>query len=377
MGRSLIASEIGIKRAEEALIDLGFTKTFLAETKLLCSRSTVTSFFGRKPITHENFNKICSALKLQWRDIAEREKEVSVQSLVTDEILKPVDLLITSTTKSIKPELEQPSNDVNLENKQPYLILTVMDFDKQVENFEEQVDNKEIGEIVRFLQRITIDDSIKIIEIQGTEFGTALTLAGTAAALVKIKTLHELRELTEVKRKFITRIGLENLSGSDFSGSDLCRADLSGADLSKSNFSKSNLSGAKLSGADLTEADLTETKLTEANLTKAKLIRTNLTEAKLIRANLTEADLTEAKLIRANLTEANLLRADLTEADITEADLTKTKLIQAILWRVNFGKVNSVEFAAFGSNNGMSQEVLSDLKTRGATIDNDGKFNWL
>ena len=70
------ATPEGIERAERALKRSGFgSKSNFAESVLI-SRSTVTKFFGQKPIQLDSFQKICQELKLSdWKEIAGIKKE--------------------------------------------------------------------------------------------------------------------------------------------------------------------------------------------------------------------------------------------------------------------------------------------------------------
>ena len=63
----IVCSQKNIKRAEKALVSLGFdSKNSLAKYCLL-SRNTVTKFFNQQPIQPDSFKRICEALKLNWQ----------------------------------------------------------------------------------------------------------------------------------------------------------------------------------------------------------------------------------------------------------------------------------------------------------------------
>lgn len=67
--RSLRASSQGIRRANQAILSFPSKADLAADLEL--SRATVQKFFARKPISRENFHKICQRLDLPWQEIAE------------------------------------------------------------------------------------------------------------------------------------------------------------------------------------------------------------------------------------------------------------------------------------------------------------------
>jgi len=168
MARSLIATKTGVKLAEVKLIDLGLNQTVLLK-KLpnITSRSTVSNFFKRIPITHENFTEICRTLKLEWRDIAEMVEEGIMESVISDAI-----------------------RETNLVEKQLRLAFAIA-------GTVDQVDQPKLTAIVKLLRQITGDASIEIVDIQ--EGSIKLILTGTLEALSKIQTLYRSGELPEVE----------------------------------------------------------------------------------------------------------------------------------------------------------------------------------
>jgi uncharacterized protein YjbI with pentapeptide repeats len=130
------------------------------------------------------------------------------------------------------------------------------------------------------------------------------------------------------------------------------------SDLAGGNFLAANLTGLAVSGADLSRAnfrgaDLTDTDLSEANLSQAKFGGADLSGAYLGNANLSQAD-----LHRAGLALANLIGADLTGANLAYANLTQANLSGA-----------TVVNAKFSENAGLSEEVVLNLKQRGAIFE--------
>jgi DNA-binding Xre family transcriptional regulator len=78
---TITASPELIKRAEKALIRLGFTSQFdFIETKKVTSRSTLTKFFKGESIAIDSFKTICEALTLNWQDFLPTEQPVEMSS---------------------------------------------------------------------------------------------------------------------------------------------------------------------------------------------------------------------------------------------------------------------------------------------------------
>ena len=75
---TIAASEAGIEKAKEALIDKGWSRQDLANSVVLgegknrqksIDIQTVNKFFTQKPIRPQYFVGICKALELNWQDI--------------------------------------------------------------------------------------------------------------------------------------------------------------------------------------------------------------------------------------------------------------------------------------------------------------------
>jgi uncharacterized protein YjbI with pentapeptide repeats/DNA-binding Xre family transcriptional regulator len=348
MARTLIATEMGAKRAKEALIDLGITQTVLAEKRLKYSRSTVSNFFNRKPIAHENFTEICKILKLEWRDIAEINEDVITGSN-SEENITLVKKGVTS------PELQHPVYEANQTDNEELATFTTETItaasseriEKQIRlafaiaGTVDQVDQKKLTAIVKLLRQVTGDSSISIIDIQ--EGSIKLILEATPEALAKIQTLYRSGKLTEVEGASIVNVGFENLKG---------------ASLREVNFKEANLQGVDLRGATLIEATFLK-----ANLSGADLRGTDFSGAELCRANLSRANLCGAELCRANLSGANLSGADLSGANLSEANFSRANLSRIELCGAN------IELARFGFNKGISEEMKRDLISRGAIFE--------
>ena len=146
MARSLVATEIGVKRAKEALIDLGMNQTILVK-RLGFARATVSNFFNRKPIAHENFTEICKILKLEWRDITEIAEEETTQDDAPESSATPV------SSKSVKEEFQKIDDKVKQVEKQIRLAFAIA-------GTVDQVDQAKLNAIVKLLRKITGDASI-------------------------------------------------------------------------------------------------------------------------------------------------------------------------------------------------------------------------
>ena len=437
MARSLVATEIGVKRAKEALIDLGITQTVLAEKRLKYSRSTVSNFFNRKPIAHENFTEICKILKLEWRDITEIAEEEATQDDA------PESSATTVSSKSAKEEFQPIDDTVKQVEKQIRLAFAIA-------GTVNQVDEAKLNAIVKLLRQITGDASIEIVDIQ--EGSIELILTGTPEALVKIQTLYRHGKLTKIKGVLILNVGFENLSGYDLRRIDLSeilvpilglkdlsknkyivdsiaeilrlsisinlfislsmltgllafhwlavlslaillsleifrRFDLREANLNRANLSGTDLSGAILWGANLSGTDLSGANLWGADLSGTNLKRVDLSEADLSGANLKRADIRDSNLSGANLRRVDLIEADLSRANLSGANLSRVNFRGANLCKTNFRGANLrrsdlretdfteaiVELARFGLNQGISQDMKQYLISRGAVFDS-GKY---
>ena len=189
MARSLVATEIGVKRAKEALIDLGMNQTILVKS-LELSRATVSKFFGREPIAHENFTKICKKLKLEWRDITGKVEEEPMKGVELTETCSQANIDTISMAMSARNKPQRYYPDTNSIEEKPlvsFVIAGTLD----------QVDQRILTVIVELLRQKTSDISIAIVDIQ--EGSIKLILTGTPEALEMIQSLYRSGELTEVE----------------------------------------------------------------------------------------------------------------------------------------------------------------------------------
>jgi uncharacterized protein YjbI with pentapeptide repeats len=347
---TLKASELGIVKAKNALIRLGFeSKSNFAASQLI-SRSTVTKFFQSEKIQLDSFKRICTALKLSWQEAAGMlEAEKQKGSLVLDQN-------ISGETEEVgrMPTLRRQVTIVNPNSEKIKAVITL----------DGDVDSVDSWEIIQLLLRQNSGNSINIIDIESGSI--RLTVEGYREDIQKLVGNIRLRELTELsgvpvenieiltknldankigKWHLVKEIIDSTIIGRKLIGANLSDANLSGADLIGANLSDSDLSGTYLSGAYLNDADLSDANLSGADLIGANLIGANLSRANLIAANLGGADLGDANLsgadlIGANLSGTNLNGANLSGADLSGADLIGADLIGANLIGANLSHAN-------------------------------------
>ncbi len=90
MGRSHRASETGLEKAKKAFDLKGRSQDFLAG-RADCSREPVINFFARRPVAKPLFQAFCTALGLEWEEIAELEAdEAPERSLSIDALIASV-----------------------------------------------------------------------------------------------------------------------------------------------------------------------------------------------------------------------------------------------------------------------------------------------
>jgi Pentapeptide repeats (8 copies) len=142
-----------------------------------------------------------------------------------------------------------------------------------------------------------------------------------------------------------------NFNNCNLAYTNLTRAILNGSKLRKAILTGSILIHAKLRGVDLTGADLSGKNLPGSYMG----IYEN-------GANLSYADLSEANLTKANLSCTDLTRANFSRTNLSDADLTGANLSQIIL----DGAI--VTNTRFKNNEGMTEELRSDLERRGASF---------
>lgn len=93
VGRSLQASQEGIKRAQTALLGMGLTQQQLAD-RLNVTRQPIGKFFTGKSLRGDLFVEICKTLKLDWQEIA------GMATVSTP--LQEIDVLVQSIRENVR-----------------------------------------------------------------------------------------------------------------------------------------------------------------------------------------------------------------------------------------------------------------------------------
>lgn len=111
--RSLRIQAQYIQKANNALIGLGLTKKEFAEARLQLSRSTVSNCLNGKPISKENFVRICDVLKLDWEEMAGLKTNTQTSSVGIahatedkEQSSKDITLLVNQWREQVKADIE-------------------------------------------------------------------------------------------------------------------------------------------------------------------------------------------------------------------------------------------------------------------------------
>lgn len=132
MGRSFHASSLGAKRALKALDAKGWTKKYLSDCTQ-CSRPTLHKFFKGESVDKEIFQNICSALELEWKEIAELPA-------YTEDTVDTVDSLVETVRQKIHDDIEYLCGAIRvLEMTHPVkleAIYTTVNIQEEYKDFE-------------------------------------------------------------------------------------------------------------------------------------------------------------------------------------------------------------------------------------------------
>ena len=371
------ATSEGLKKAEKALIRLGFeTKSNFAKAKLI-SRSTVTKFFQGKPVQVDTLKRICEELTLNWQEIAGLKQNESLSrpgSQQPETSGSSGQDIIDEGTEQVPSSTLQVSV-IDRESQRVKAVITL-------EGDDDFINLALFQTILRSGYQVHIIDmregSIKLYIEGSPEEINRLRSHVNSGELKQlddfaIRSIQELNddsfeeETTKASDKWhlVEEIVNQGAKGRSLESVDLSDADLRGADLRGANLIHANLIHADLSDADLIRADLIRADLIDANLSSANLVYANLSGAKLRGANLRGAKLRGANLIGADLSSADLSSADLIGADLSSANLSSADLSSADL---TCAKLSGAEVrnTRFGGNSGISESLNRDLIERGA-----------
>ncbi|MFN6572377.1 pentapeptide repeat-containing protein [Dendronalium sp. ChiSLP03b] len=404
------ASPEGISKAERALKRLGFeSKSNFAKSQLI-SRSTVTNFFQRKPIQLDSFKRICEALKLNWREIAELTEKKQPNQL-------PTSSYSTLDVDVVVEQVQLKQRQVTVIDKQSKKIKAVITLEGDVDSVQNwkiiqsalrvySGDTIEITDIKEGSIRLFVEGSPKDIErlVSSINSGELKTVRGFPVEDVQILSESSDDESTESDEKWrlVQEIVSQTINRRRLSGVDLSDTDLSSAYLRTADLSDADLRNADLSGADLVGADLRNADLRNADLIGSYLISADLSDADLRNADLSDADLRNADLSRANIDEVtqldskwclvwqivnrqvfgrDLSKADLKNANLSGADLIGANLIGANLSYANLIGVNLSDANLIGANlsgadligaNLSGAELTSAIVTNALFVDSEG-----
>jgi tetratricopeptide (TPR) repeat protein len=319
---TISASSEGVKRAENALIGLGFdSKSDFAKSKFL-ARTTVTKFFQCESIQLDSFKKICQELELDWRKIAGISEEKPSQ--------------IPGITDCINPDINEGGEKMLT----PTFYRQVTVIDKKANTLKAEM--KLIGDIksledlssVELNLREVSGDTIKIIDIK--EGSIRLTVEGSQEDIDRLVSRIKSGELKEVSGFPVADVQILSESSEDDESNELNNKWHLVREIVTQGFRHRNLSGVDLSDADLSGANLNVANLSDADLSDADLSGADLSGADLSGADLRSAVLRSADLSRADLSGADLSRADLRSADLRSADLRSADLSRAVLEALNW-----------------------------------------
>ena len=259
------ASLQGVERAEAAFKRYGFeSKSNFAKSQLI-SRSTVTKFFQRQPIQLDSFKRICDALRLDWKEIAELEK---IAKLREEKQLEPL------KTLSKIPSIINQEVEVGMSRRQITVIDRETETVKAVITLEGNINSVTNFNILQSILREYSGDTIKINDIQ--EGSIKLTIEGSQEDIEKLQELIESGKLDELDGFPVESIQILGESSdesennqaidkwslaSQIVSKEIENRDLRGVDLSDTYLIGADLSGVDLSGADLSGAELSDTNL--------------------------------------------------------------------------------------------------------------------
>lgn len=161
-GRSLQASPEGIEQAKKALNRHLLNRTVLAE-ELEIARSTVTNFFGQKPIDRKNFEEICRKLSLDWREVVAKpacEPESAALEEATSENPNQVEPFLAAphlTSEEVNALVKEVREKVRPSIQERCGTMRVLDMTQPIELNEIYTDVN-ILETITACKRKTIDD---------------------------------------------------------------------------------------------------------------------------------------------------------------------------------------------------------------------------
>lgn len=156
--RSLQIQAQYIQKANNALTSLGLTKKEFAETRLQLSRSTVSNCLNGKPVSKENFVRICDVLKLDWEEMAGFKISSVGDIQATDAIARsPEDViaLVNQLREQVRSDIETRCGTMRiLDMSQP---IGLNDIYTKV-NILEKISGRRRKDIAELIENCDTDD---------------------------------------------------------------------------------------------------------------------------------------------------------------------------------------------------------------------------
>ena len=244
------ASPQGVQKAENALRRLGFgSKSNFAESQFL-SRSTVTKFFRYQPIQLDSFKRICDALTLDWKEIAEISEEEQSGRLAINDCSSP------NTNEGMEP-VRTLRREITVIDESSLTSIAVIVLEGDINS----VPNLKI---IASVLREYSGETIKIIDSK--KGSIKLIVEGSPEDIERLVSRIKSGELKEV-----SGFPVEDIQNLSESSDDDESIELDDKWRLVQEIVTQAVEGRKLSGADLSDADLRHANLSNANLSNADL----------------------------------------------------------------------------------------------------------
>lgn len=175
---TITASPELIKRAEKALIRLGFTSKSDFGDKVT-SRSTVNKFFDGESIAIDSFKTICESLTLNWQDFLTTEQPVEISS----------HYCCTSKANQEQRTMQTLHREITVIDSETKITKVVITLDGDINSVDK----------IEFLQAILRQYSGNTITITDVKLGSIkLFIEGNQADIERLVELIEGKILTEL-----------------------------------------------------------------------------------------------------------------------------------------------------------------------------------
>jgi predicted NACHT family NTPase len=108
--RSLQASTLGAKKAKQQFATRGWTQEYLASEIGVKTRQPIWRFFAGQPIERFTFFEICTALDLEWREIAFNAPAEYVDRTINSTELEPISLKLDDLVQMVRSQRKDKVN---------------------------------------------------------------------------------------------------------------------------------------------------------------------------------------------------------------------------------------------------------------------------